>query len=120
MITRRGFLGSILALAAAPAIVRASSLMPVRRLDGLTSDIIALKAQQLVQLTNDLLLSSLNIEEIIRADLARRFAEAVDRDLVLVDDYDVALDLRRDDEHATSREPFYFNKRHARVNAYRG
>ena len=30
-ITRRGFLGSILALAAAPAIVRASSLMTVRQ-----------------------------------------------------------------------------------------
>ena len=33
MTTRRGFLGSILALAAAPAIVRASSLMPVRVFD---------------------------------------------------------------------------------------
>lgn len=30
MVTRRGFLGTVLTLAAAPAIVRASSLMPVK------------------------------------------------------------------------------------------
>jgi hypothetical protein len=35
MTTRRSFLGSIIALAAAPAIVRASNLMPVRQISNL-------------------------------------------------------------------------------------
>ena len=51
---RRGFLGSVLALAAAPAIVRASSLMKVRQIivpsvhilygDGIRDDTVALQA----------------------------------------------------------------------------
>ena len=51
MTTRRGFLGSILALSAAPAIVRADALMrvmPIDRLilwgDGIQDDTIALQA----------------------------------------------------------------------------
>ena len=36
MLTRRGLIGSLISLAAAPAIVRASSLMPVKVMDDAT------------------------------------------------------------------------------------
>lgn len=78
---RRGFLGSILALAAAPAIVRAETLMPVRPLEVIEC--------QVGWYEGVMIYEGNSVRAMARAGLAKWWAEQFDR---LTLDYLLAQD----------------------------